>query len=173
MTGDRTEDQTCATVVLTGELISGGRRRHANRQVNQNPTTYVLTGESIHQQRGSSRDSQCRVRALCPRFLLRKKLGIGTLLRALPRDPQSNRHVALRLNGSVHRRPGPRCEIHLTKQPHHDVHGHPKPNHPAPNRQPIHYCQYPNWVSIWFDKLQKHFVTNLLFGEYHYPPNGG
>jgi len=60
---------------------------HATRQPNQNAMTGELTGESIHQQLGSSRDTLCRVRALCPRFVLRKKLGSGPLLRALPRDP--------------------------------------------------------------------------------------
>ena len=59
--------------------------------------TAELTGESIHKQPGSSRDSLCRVRALCPRFLLRKKLGSGPLLRALPRDPGRKNCVALRL----------------------------------------------------------------------------
>ena len=52
--------------------------------------TGTLTGESIHQQRGNSRDSLCRVRALCPRFFAAQKLGSGPLLRALPRDPHSN-----------------------------------------------------------------------------------
>jgi len=34
---------------------------HATRQPNQNAMTGELTGESIHQQLGSSRDSLCRV----------------------------------------------------------------------------------------------------------------
>ena len=72
-----TGDEKCATVVLTGEPISSSRRRHANRQANQNSTTGVLTGESIHQQRKRDRNSLCRGRALCPRFLRRKKFGIG------------------------------------------------------------------------------------------------
>lgn len=59
--------------------------------------TRDLTGESIRRQHGRYLVLVCRVRALCPRFMLRKKLGRGPLLRALPRDPQSDSIVALRL----------------------------------------------------------------------------
>lgn len=62
---------------MTVEPISSTPWQHATRQPNQNPTTAALTGKSIHQQRTTSRDSLCRVRALCPRFLRRKKFGIG------------------------------------------------------------------------------------------------
>ena len=75
------------TGVLTVESISRSLQRQADRQANQNATTGVPTGESIQQQRESDKNLLCRVRALCPRFLLRKKRGIGPLLRALPRDP--------------------------------------------------------------------------------------
>jgi len=46
---------------------------------------------------GGGKDSLCRVRALCPRFVLRKKLGSGPLLRALPRDPGQPRRASLDL----------------------------------------------------------------------------
>ena len=61
--------------------------------------TGVLTGASIHQQRGSDRNSPCRVRALCPRFRLCENLASAPLLRALPRDPnQPQRYrISLRL----------------------------------------------------------------------------
>ena len=62
--------------------------------------TRDLTGESIRQQHGSYKDSVCRVRALCPRFCF-AKLGNGPLLRALPRDPQSNNNVALCLTPDI------------------------------------------------------------------------
>ena len=51
--------------------------------------TGVLTGASIHQQRWSDRNSPCRVRALCPRLLRRKKLGIGPPAQGDAPRPQS------------------------------------------------------------------------------------
>ena len=83
------------TGVLTVESISSSLQRQANRQVNrqvnrqanQNATTGVLTGASIHQQRGSDRNSLCRVRALCPRLSRRKKLGIGPCSGRCPETP--------------------------------------------------------------------------------------
>lgn len=75
------------TGALTGEPISSSRRRHANRQSNQNTTTGVLTGESIHQQRESDRTSLCRVRALCPRLVLRKNVASAPCSGRCPETP--------------------------------------------------------------------------------------
>lgn len=88
MTGRMTDDITEATGIPTCASILQPPIATGIRQENQISTTAMLTGKSIHRQRGKLQQLTVQGKGLVPTSLAVQKLGSGPLLRALPRDPR-------------------------------------------------------------------------------------